>query len=231
MFHFVNCLALACVPYFMTYKFTGLAEYGSFWKCAQAGSMYMVTQLCKMLLLATFFPTGDSNLTTTVVGGVDVVHEFLKSTVDLADLAGLHVVMTKIAGKGETKFLVAGLGWASAEFVMTRFIPLWVGAGGLEFDWRYLQLSFDSNISLMHYIMVATLVWLWSRHTLNRTHVPIVLILLAVACYRPLLVELILQVFSLGPWTVLIFKAIATTAMGIITLHVYLSLAQTMNSY
>lgn len=36
--------------------------------------------------------------------------EFLRSTVDVADLLGLYVVMTKIAGKGDLKVLVAGLG-------------------------------------------------------------------------------------------------------------------------
>jgi len=30
-----------------------------------------------------------------------------------------------------------------------RFLPLWVGARGVEFDWKYVQMSFDSNISLV----------------------------------------------------------------------------------
>jgi Predicted membrane protein (DUF2053) len=42
-----------------------------------------------------------------------------KSTVDLADLFGLYFVMSQIAGKGQLKFMIAGVGWASAEFVMT----------------------------------------------------------------------------------------------------------------
>lgn len=32
------------------------SEYGAFWKCVQAGGIYMCTQLVKMLILATFFP-------------------------------------------------------------------------------------------------------------------------------------------------------------------------------
>lgn len=35
-------------------------EYGAFWKCVQVGGMYLLVQLCKMMLLATFFPTLDS---------------------------------------------------------------------------------------------------------------------------------------------------------------------------
>lgn len=37
------------------------SEYGAFWKCVQAGGIYVFTQLCKMLVLATFFPTSDTN--------------------------------------------------------------------------------------------------------------------------------------------------------------------------
>ena len=44
----------------------------------------------------------------------------MKSTVDLADLVGLYFVMTRIAGKGQLKFMIAGLGWATAELVSTR---------------------------------------------------------------------------------------------------------------
>lgn len=40
-------------------------------------------------------------------------------------------------------------GWATAELSMTRLLPLWVGARGMEFDWKYMQMSFDANISLV----------------------------------------------------------------------------------
>ena len=35
--------------------------------------------------------------------------------------------------------MVAGLGWAFADFLLTRVLFLWVGARGVEFDWKYLQ--------------------------------------------------------------------------------------------
>lgn len=46
--------------------------------------------------------------------------EFMKATVDLADLLGLHLVMSRNAGKGEYKIMVAAMGWATAELVMSR---------------------------------------------------------------------------------------------------------------
>lgn len=36
-------------------SFTLRSEYGAFWKCIQAGGVYIFTQLCKMLIMATFF--------------------------------------------------------------------------------------------------------------------------------------------------------------------------------
>ena len=72
LYHFANCLGLAYTPYYLTYKYSGLAEYGAFWKvigidlplmnCLQVGQaslMYILTQLAKMLFLATFFPMSE----------------------------------------------------------------------------------------------------------------------------------------------------------------------------
>ncbi|GFG39842.1 hypothetical protein Cfor_08822 [Coptotermes formosanus] len=121
------------------------SEYGAFWKCVQAGGIYVFTQLCKMLILATFFPTND----VSGQEGMDFVGEFLKATVDLADLGGLYLVLLGIPGKGHAKVLTAGVGWAGADILLSRFLLLWVGARGAEFDWIYIQKSFDSNISLV----------------------------------------------------------------------------------
>ena len=73
----------------------------------------------------------------------------MKSTVDLGDLIGFYFILKSISAKGELKFLVAGLGWATAELVMTRVVPMWVGARGTEFDWKYVQLSLESNVNLV----------------------------------------------------------------------------------
>ena len=45
--------------------------------------------------------------------------------------------------------VIVFLGWATAELVMTHLLPLWVGARGVEFDWKYIQMSFDANVSLV----------------------------------------------------------------------------------
>jgi hypothetical protein len=73
--------------------------------------------LFQMLFLATFFPTWEGG-----AGVYDFVGEFMKATVDLADLLGLHLVMSRNAGKGEYKIMVAAMGWSTAELIMSRYI-------------------------------------------------------------------------------------------------------------
>ena len=50
---------MSYIKFFLDKHFFYRPEYGAFWKCVQVGGMYMLTQLCKMLILATFFPTYD----------------------------------------------------------------------------------------------------------------------------------------------------------------------------
>nr|CAI5835843.1 unnamed protein product [Callosobruchus analis] len=150
LYHFGNCIALIYVPYYLTYKQSGLSEYGAFWKCMHASLLYMFTQLAKMLVLATFFPDNVAEL------GNDLIGEFLKSTVDLADLMGLYLVLSSIPGKGHSKVLTAGIGWATAEVILSRALLLWVGARGAEFDWIYIQKCFESNILLGNIIYLCS---------------------------------------------------------------------------
>lgn len=120
----------------------------------------MFTQLAKMLVLATFFPENVSDFGSDLIGVSDIqfklfmnyhllFQEFLKSTVDLADLVGLYLVLSGIPGKGHSKVLTAGIGWATAEVILSRALLLWVGARGAEFDWIYIQKCLESNILLV----------------------------------------------------------------------------------
>ncbi|CAK9830200.1 Transmembrane protein 147 [Anthophora retusa] len=227
VYHFGNCLVLVYVPYYLVYKYSGLSEYGTFWKCIQAGGIYIFTQLVKMLALATFFPTADN----VEDEGFDVFGEFLKSSIDIADLVGILIALNSIPGRGHAKVLTAGVGWAGAELLLTRFLLLWLEAKGTEFEWKYLQKSLESNINLVQHITTATLVWLWSRHDLERSLVPIVIGMLILTIYRPLILDF-LMLFSLtGPWSTLIVKAITTFVVGITTLYIYAGFAHSIGIF
>merc|ERR1719461_2140489 len=115
-----------------------------------------------MLFLATFFPMSDVE-EEEGEHKFDLLNDFLRATVDMADLVGIYLVMSRVSGKGSVKVLIAGLGWAFAELILTRLVFLWVGARGVEFDWKYIQKSLDANISLVHFLTLACLVWTWTR--------------------------------------------------------------------
>lgn len=225
LYHFGNCIALVYVPYYMTYKYSGLSEYGAFWKCIQAGGIYIFTQLCKMLVLATFFPDTDS---FTGEGHFNLIAEFLRCSVDLVDLLGLAFVLSKIPGKGHSKLITAGLGWATAEVILSRGLMLWVGARGAEFSWIYIQRCLESNILLVQHLTTATLLWLFSRHDLDKKFVPLVIVLLITISFRGVWLEGTLQALSTGPWFGLALKALVTACIGFLTLHVYSGLAQSI---
>merc|ERR1719259_799089 len=119
-----------------------------------------------MLILATFFPADMSS-----AGSISVLYEFLKCTVDLADLIGLSIVMRKVSASGVTKVLIAGLGWSTGHFLLSRALPLWVGARGLQFDWQYMLTSLEGNFVLVQHLSQAALVLLWQRLRPLRPHV------------------------------------------------------------
>ncbi|CAG9579127.1 unnamed protein product [Danaus chrysippus] len=223
LYHFGNCLALVYVPYHMAYKFSGISEYASFSKCVYAGGLYIFTQLCKMLLLATFFPDSDNSHES---GEYDVLLEILKATVDFADLFGLYFALNSIPGKGHAKILTAAVGWASAEVLVTRSVFLWVGARGSEFSWRYVRACAEANVSLLQTAGCATLVWLRARSDLPPRLAPLVLSLLLLAPYRSLLEDALAAALSLSPWPLLALRAVHAAVVALAALAAYAVLAQ-----
>uniref|UniRef100_A0A2A4JQI5 BOS complex subunit TMEM147 n=1 Tax=Heliothis virescens TaxID=7102 RepID=A0A2A4JQI5_HELVI len=223
LYHFGNCLALVYAPYHMAYKFSGISEYATFSKCVYAGGLYIFTQLCKMLLLATFFPDSDSN---HITGEYNVFLEILKATVDFWDLLGIYFALNSVPGKGHAKILTAAIGWASAEVVVTRSVMLWVGARGSEFSWRYVRACAESNVALLHTAASAALVWLSTRSDLPRKHAPLVVALLALSPYRSLLEDAVASLLALSPWALLALRALHAAALGLTSLALYAVLAQ-----
>lgn len=160
-----------------------------------------------------------------------VFQEFLKVTVDLADLVGLYIILNGIPGKGHCKVLTAGIGWATAEVILSRALLLWVGARGAEFDWKYIQKCLESNISLVQHIATVTLIWLWTRHDLKKNFKPIVTALLLFTSYKTLILDFLFKVLIIGPWIGLLIKAIVTLVIGGFTLMIYTGLAQSIGIF
>merc|ERR1719318_2209854 len=177
-----------------------------------------------MLFLATFFPMSELEGEEESQAMLQPLHQFLRATVDMADLVGLYLIMSRVSGRGSVKVLVAGLAWAFAELVLTRLVFLWVGARGVEFDWRYIQKSFDANISLLHFITLATLVWMWTKR--NSQHgagvTGVLSLVLGLACYKGLLVSGAASIMQLGSWATLLQDAVVSVCLGLVSLQLYL---------
>jgi hypothetical protein len=45
--------------------------------------------------------------------------------------------------------LLYGIGWSTAEAIVSYLIPLWIGARGMEFSWQYIEMGVTSNINLV----------------------------------------------------------------------------------
>lgn len=160
------------------------------------------------------------------------------------------MVLSRIPGKGHSKLITAGLGWATAEVILSRGLTLWVGARGAEFSWIYIQKCLESNISLViefiskftwfflwpsfyfefkiQHLTTSTLIWLFTRHDLNNKYKPIVTLLLVATPFKVLWLDAVLKTVITGLWSLLAFKALATCSIGVLTLHIYADLAQTI---
>ncbi|MCL4151554.1 UNVERIFIED_CONTAM: hypothetical protein GTU68_048480 [Idotea baltica] len=137
-------------------------------------------------------------------------------------------------GSGHIKILIAGLGWAAADLVLTRALPLWVGARGLQFDWKYILMSLDANVALVHHLSVAGLLWLWWRVDLAASLRPLVALLLVFSVYRQLIPTLLQAFMTSVPdgFALLSFTSIPTLCVALISLHlfiVYCTQAQSKN--
>merc|ERR1719319_767370 len=186
-----------------------------------------------MIFLATFIPMQEVEDEESFQK-FDLVNDVFRATVDIADLIGIYFVMQRVAGKGSVKILVAGLGWAMAELVLTRLVFLWVGARGVEFDWRYIQKSLDANISLLHFVSLACLVWVWIRNkgASNGAGVTsVVAILLGVTCYKPLLLSAASHFLGLGAWAALLQDGIASMCLGLGALQLYIGVTGGRESF
>lgn len=137
-------------------------------------------------------------------------------------------MLSKIPGKSHSKLLTAAVGWASAEIILSKGLTLWK-ARGAEFSWIYTQQSLESNILLVVTIAMTCLLWLFSRHDLNRKLVPVVTFLLLAIAFRAVWLDGSLILMGVGSWTSLLIKGlVAVFGFGMPTLYLYTSMSQSI---
>jgi Predicted membrane protein (DUF2053) len=142
------------------------------------------------------------------------------------DFIGLAFVLSKIPGKGHSKLLTAAVGWSAAEIILSKGLTLWK-ARGAEFSWMYTQKSLESNILLVITVAVTTLLWLFSRHDLNKKFTPIVTFLLLAIAFRSVWLDGIIYALNINIWMALAIKGVvAVFGFGMPTLYLYSNMAQ-----
>eukprot|EP01120_Amphizonella_sp_Union-15-10_P002220 TRINITY_DN1237_c0_g1_i1.p1 TRINITY_DN1237_c0_g1~~TRINITY_DN1237_c0_g1_i1.p1 ORF type:complete len:232 (+),score=30.98 TRINITY_DN1237_c0_g1_i1:134-829(+) len=152
LFHFINCACLTFLPSLVTYKATQLSEQNSVGLCLYGAGGYLLTQLVKFLVIATFSPSSE-------ITQYDFASELFKGIANVADIYGVLLIM-KYARRFNYKILGIGLGWATMDSVAQRLVPLYVDATGMEFSWNNLKMAVDANIQLVMWICFVALVWL-----------------------------------------------------------------------
>nr|CAH8830644.1 unnamed protein product [Trichobilharzia regenti] len=156
LFHLANCLALATGPHLLVYKSTGMRENDAFWRCCKIACLYALTQMLKFFLVS----LTPYHYLSTVIDS---------TTFDLfGSLLEIFVISLIVRGtfcRNEFNVIASSLGWSVSSLVATKYIPIWVGTRGLEFDWSYLCLSYEANLDLVDTFVVFYTVWLLSRRS------------------------------------------------------------------
>ncbi|KAF5398076.1 Transmembrane protein [Paragonimus heterotremus] len=155
LFHLANCLVLATGPYFIVYRATGMKENDAFWRCCKIMIFYGLTQMLKFFL-ATLAPHDyDFNSQNNFL--------FLELPGAVIELLVIFFIIRRLSARNEFGVLVASMGWSLAALFATSYIPIWVGAKGIEFEWRYLCLSFQANLEMITVFSLFHTVWLLLR--------------------------------------------------------------------
>ncbi|KYR00319.1 hypothetical protein DLAC_03062 [Tieghemostelium lacteum] len=150
--HFVSCLGLTFGPYYLIYK-TKLNESRSISMLMYGVFGNIFTQLCKMIILATFFTSYDTSI-------FNVFQEVIKGMSVLIDLVSIYMILKFVYGSKDAKVLGVGLGWSFASTAMMRLAQLWMGALGQEFSWQYTLDSVESNFKILQDLSMVALTYL-----------------------------------------------------------------------
>lgn len=225
-FHFFNCAALAFGPHVIYYKATPLSEYGTFYASLSAALVYMFTTLIKLILWATLLRTSEEE-GSDIIGPFDAYQELLKAVIGLVDIGGLYYALTQVSYRNISynhKFQAVGLGWALADALVQKALPLWVGARGWEFTWDYILQAVESNASLVLTISLSALGSLmWLRKNKPPSLVPFIYSTAGVAASMPFLTSYVRKELGWDLFKVVGFELSAAAATALVTWRLFVA--------
>ncbi|KAG6536767.1 transmembrane protein 147-like [Zingiber officinale] len=218
LFHFLNCALLTFGPHAVYYTATPLSEYDTIGTCVKAAIVYLGTALVKLICLATFLEVSDSD-------SFNPYQELLKALIGFIDVAGLYFALTQLTHRNISqnhKFQAVGLGWAFADSVLHRLVPLWVGARGLEFTWEYIFQGIEANADLVLNLSLAAIGSLmWLRRNKPKTLIPIIYACAGILATMPSIISYLRRALGWQPPKLVAFELSSSLVMAIISWQLF----------
>jgi hypothetical protein len=113
----------------------------------------VLSQLSKMLFLATFLPEAAE--------GSGVVSQVIRVVMAAADIGAFVIAFRYARGDPRGRVLGIALGWNFGEIVFRRVAFFWLGAWSAEFSWSFLCTALESNASLLLVFATVYFVDVW----------------------------------------------------------------------
>ncbi|CAH8443099.1 unnamed protein product [Schistosoma turkestanicum] len=207
LFHLANCLALATGPHLLVYKSSGIRENDAFWPCLKIACFYALTQMLKFFLVTlapqNYLSKGDS-MTFNVFG-------------ILLEIVVISLIVRGPLCRSEFNVVASSVGWSLASLIATRYVPIWVGTRGLEFDWKYLCLSYEANLDLIDTFVMFYSIWLLSRRSGPVWSTSLGLLIITMEPIKDIFYALVSHKIE-SIFIILVIKTIISILFGIVTM-------------
>lgn len=125
LFHCVGTFLLAFCPHIVYFYATPLHESDALPALFKGAVSYLGAAGTKLVLLATFLPNSD----VLDQDQVDYIEEGLKALINLVDVAFVFLALRYLTHRSlaaSARYQCLGLGWAAADSVLRRGVPLCV---------------------------------------------------------------------------------------------------------
>jgi len=182
--------------------------------CIWSGIFFVVTQLIKTFLLATFMMIPEDSNRFSLSQELPIL------LVGLLDFVGIYLMHQRLQRKGTRKpnhlrILTVALGWACAEALVHYLLPLWIGARDVDFSWDYIEMGLLSNVNLALHLSNSASVFLGMRNDLDPIAFAMVLASCALQVSLPTLGNYMSLSLNKSSSTVLMLRmAIAVPLLG-----------------
>jgi len=251
MYPFLNCMVLAYAPFVIIYRSTKLMEESALKACGFGALGYAATQVAKMYSMATLIAwsvdssdgSGEAtnSSSSSITSSIDTTHiapiflfnatqELMKSVLNIVEVIGIQITLTYTPSLSKyathTRITAIALGWSCAQSVALYLIPIWIGARGMEFSWKYIEMGVSSNINIAEVMALVTVVWLRSRADLTPNLFPIVVSVIGLHCGLPSIYSYLENVALLSSWNVLFIRGIvgvASLLLGRVLIDLYIN--------